>query len=188
MTISAKVINLQEVADYIKGLPGEAFKDLKRETAKALFQADNNIKSKTELKRRTGTLMKSITTRVEGSDIPSFEASIYTDVIYAPIHEKGGTVRAKNAYRNVPGGPYLNIPTKANKTAAGVQRMTARTVFERGGRIVQFKPFSYGVILDGKVMFTLHKSSKIPARLNMVSSVEEVVPTLLSTLRDTLGE
>ena len=134
-----EVINLKETVDYIKKLPEDAFDIAKRGMATALLKADKGIKTNTTLMRRTGNLFKSIQTRVEGRDIKSLKASIYTTSIYAPVHEYGATIKAKKAYKNVPGGPYLNIPTSANKTASGVTRKTARQVFEHGGHIVKFK-------------------------------------------------
>jgi len=188
MPVQTQVINLKEVSDYIKSFPAETFKDFKREVAISLFDADANIKSNSQLARRTGALMKSMKVTNQGSGFANYQAGISTDMVYAPIQEKGGIVKAKKAYRTLPGGPYLNIPAKANKTPAGVMRMGAKEVFARGGYIIQYKPFKFGVFLNGRLMFTLHKKVTIPPRLNMVKSVEDTVPGLLSRLKDTIGE
>jgi hypothetical protein len=88
----------------------------------------------------------------------------------------------------VPGGPYLNIPTSANKTASGVTRLQAREVFNRGGYITQTKGGVWGVFLLGQMMFSLKKQVKIPARLGMIDAAEDEVPTLLNKLRNVLCE
>lgn len=188
MPVRADVVNLKEVTDFVKSLPSSIFKTYKTELARTLFEADASIKENTDLQRRSGVLMSSITTRIEGTSFANLKADIYTDSVYARIHEEGGEVKAKNAYHGVMGGPYLNIPTSSNKTAAGVQRMTPKTVFARGGLIVEYKQGKYGVMLNGTMMFTLHKSVTIPAGLHMVSSVEDTVPTFLSRVRDAIGE
>jgi len=188
MTVEAKAVNLKEVSDYIKQFPASTFTVYKKEMTRTLLEADTKIKTQTELKRRSGALMRSITTESQGTSFNDYFASIYTDMEYAPIQEDGGVIKAKKAYRKVPGGPYLNIPTQVNKTAAGVMRMTPKEVFSRGGRVVQCRPGKWGVILNGKMMFTLHKQVTIPARLHMVESVEDTVPTLLARLQSKLGE
>jgi len=188
MVVEINIVNLKEVMGYLKSIPASTFGIAKKEIATALFKADKDIKTNTGLKRRTGQLFKSIKTRVEGSDLNSLHASISTNIIYAPIHEYGGTVKAIDKYMNVPGGPYLNIPTSLNKTAAGVTRLSARDIFNQGGRIIKFRSGKYGLILKGNVLYTLHKQVEIPPRLHMVESTEDQVPTMLSRIADQIGE
>lgn len=83
---------------------------------------------------------------------------MYTTSPYAPTHETGGTIRAKRAYMNLPGGPYL----KANQTASGVMHRSARDVFSSGGYIVKLKSAGkarFAVIESGKAMFWLAAGS-----------------------------
>jgi len=181
------VINLKEVTDYLDNIPEDSFLIAKKEMAAALLKADKAIKTNTALKRRTGNLFKSIQTRVEGRNLETLRASIYTDTIYAPTHEWGATIRAKNAYKGVPGGPYLNIPTTTNKTPAGVMRLSAREVFAKGGYVMKFKSGKYGVAIGTQIYFTLHKQVKIPARLGMIKHSEDEVPTMLSRIADQIG-
>ena len=188
MSENISVINLTEVVDFLNGLTESTFEIAKTEIATALFNADNSIKNDTELMTRTGNLFQSIQTRVEGNGFSSLQASIYTTSVYAPTHEYGATIRAIDKYMGVPGGPYLNIPTSSNKTAAGVTRKTATQVFSVGGHVVKFKSGKYGVMLNGQVMYTLHKSVEIPARLGMFDKTEAEVPTLLSNIASQIGE
>lgn len=182
-----QTVNLKETIDYINGLSESTFEIAKIEMATALLKADAETKTNTSLKRRTGGLFKSIQTRVHGTDLKSLQASIYTTSIYAPPHEYGATIEAKNAYNKVPGGPYLNIPTSVNKTASGVTKKTARQVFEMGGYIVKFKSGKYGLMLNGQVVYTFHKKVDIPKRLNLIKNTEDQVPTMLSRIADQIG-
>ena len=186
--IEAKAINLKEVVKYFDTLPEDTFDIAKKEMSTALFKADKKIKIRRSLKKRTGALMKSIQVRVQGTNLKNLQASIYTTSVYAPVHEYGATIKAKNAYKNVPGGPYLNIPTDANKTAAGVMRKSATQVFAAGGFIVKFKSGKYGLMLNGEVVFTFHKLVHIPARLKMIKTTEDQIPTMLSRIADQIGE
>ena len=172
-----RAVNLREVINFISGLPDNMAGVAKEELGVALTSADESIKNDTTLNRRTGNLMKSISFRVSGNTISTLDARIGTDSIYAPVHEFGATIRAKNKYMGVPGGPYLNIPATANKTAAGVTRKQAREVFNLGGYIA-----GKGVYLGGQLMFSLVKSVTIPARLNMIDKTENEIPTLLSRI------
>jgi len=185
---SVTTINLRETVQFLEAIPANTFKTAKREIAKSLLAADEDIKTNTDLMRRTGQLFDSIQTRVEGTNLQNLEASIYTDSVYAPVHEHGANIRAIDKYMRVPGGPYLNIPTDGNKTSAGVTRLQAREVFNMGGSVVKFRSGKYGVMLNGDVKFTLHKQVTIPPRLHMVQSAEDQIPTMLSRITDQIGE
>lgn len=184
--------NQKAIRDYLDNLPEDTFTKAKAGFQVLALAADTQVKKNTttKLKRRSGALARSIRTGVKGTNLANLTGSIYAlhkfgsaTVVYAPIHEYGGTIKAKNAYHSVEGGPFLNIPTDENKTAAGVQRLTARMVFQHGGYIA-----GKGVYLDGVKMFSLVKAVKIPARLGMRDAVDDNIPTLLSTLADQIGE
>ena len=187
MSTEVTTVNLREVMDYLESIPAESFDVAKKEIARSLLAADADIKTNTTLKRRTGNLFKSIKTKVTGNNLSNLRASISTDSIYAPVHEYGATIRAIDKYTGVPGGPYLNIPTDSNKTAAGVTRLQAREVFNQGGNVVKFRSGKYGVMLNGQVMFTLHKKVTIKPRLHMVESAEDQIPTMLSRIAEQIG-
>jgi len=195
--LNVEVKNLAEVKKYLKQLPERTFKDAKKVFAKAVFSADKKIKDNatTKLKVRTGALRRSIVSVVSGSDLSTLQASVGSaskvggvELVYAPLHEFGDTIRAKKAYKRVPGGPYLNIPTSANKTSAGVTRLQAREVFNQGGRVGKTKKGNYGVLLNGQMMFILKKQVVIPARIGMIKAAEDEIPTILSGLVNLIGE
>lgn len=184
--------NSKDVGLFIRSLPDESLVSAKAILHRRLFEAKTTIQKNATsvLKVRTGTLKRSIHSAVKGTSINTLSASLYAAgmqsgqvIKYAPIHEYGGTIRAKNAYRRVPGGPYLNIPSQANKTPAGVMRMDARSVFNQGGHIQ-----GRAVYLNGVAMFYLVKSVNIRPRLGMREAVEDIVPTLLSDLAAEIGK
>lgn len=186
----ATIKNLKEVSSYIRTLPEDTFGVAKKEIARTLFEVDAKIKTKTTLNRRSGQLFKSIQTDVSGSNLDNLHASVFTDSIYAPPHETGATIKAKNAYLGVPGGPFLNIPGKANKTAAGVMRKTAKQVFDDGG-FVMGRTVMRGGDDEARrydVMFFLKKQVKIPKRLGMIETTEGEVPTILSRIAAAVGQ
>lgn len=195
--LNVEVKNLAKVKTYLNQLPERTFKDAKKVFAKAVFSADKKIKDNatTKLKVRTGALRRSIVSVVSGNDLDTLQASVGSaskvggvELVYAPIHEFGGTIKAKKAYRKVPGGPYLNIPMSANKTPAGVTRLQAREVFNQGGWVKKTKKGNYGVFLNGQMMFILKKQVVIPARLGMIKAAEDEIPTILSGLVNLIGE
>ena len=189
--IDTTIRGLDEVNSYLDQLPGNLFEDAKTIYRKSVINATNKIKKNatTSLKVRTGTLRRSIQQQVKGDNLNNLKASVFSasrvdgeELKYAPIHEFGGTIKAKKAYRNVPGGPYLNIPGQQNKTAAGVQRMTAKMVFDRGGFIMGRTVMRGGS--DTKraydVMFYLTKSVTIKPRLGMIDAAHDEIPNILS--------
>lgn len=183
--------NVQEVNEWLKILPEETFTAAKTIFHKRLFEAKATTQQNatTKLHVRTGALKRSIHFEVKGTSIKTLRASLHAagkvggqTIKYAPINEYGGTIRAKNAYTRVPGGPYLNIPAPDNKTPAGVMRMGAREVFNQGGEIK-----GRAVYLNGVAMFYLVKSVDIPARLGMNDAADDVVPSLLRDLQLQIG-
>ncbi|RLI66163.1 MAG: hypothetical protein DRO88_02535 [Promethearchaeia archaeon] len=185
-------VDSSEVETYLSKLPNQMFNRTKSAFLTALTNADRKTKQNAtnRLKVRTGNLKRSIKFLLAGNEIKTLKGSLFTvgrlggqSIVYAPIHEYGGTIRAKNAYKKVPGGPYLNIPTQENKTPAGVQRMTARMVFSQGGYIA-----GKGVYLNGKRMFSLVKKVKIPARLGMHDAAKGEIKTLLNELQNLVEE
>lgn len=174
-----------EVQTLLKGIPERLYKGAQKAFGKAVFAAHDEVLNNlagNPLKSRTGALARSMTPEVSGSPLSGLSGRIYSGMIYAPIQEKGGTVVAKNKYMGVPGGPYLNIPTQSNKTAAGVQRMTPQMVFAAGGFVFKRKNGGYGVMLGDTMMFSLVKSVTIKGGLGMVKAADNQIPTLLSDL------
>jgi len=188
--ITTTVVGNEEVLNLLKELPEELFLSARKTIAISTFSVHAKVSSYSGgLKNRSGRLRRSLIPVVKGDRIQTLAGSVSTNVIYAPIQEKGGVVRAKNKYVGVPGGPYLNIPLSANKTAAGVLRQNARSVFSAGGYIIKSKKGNY-IVMSGEniPMFVLVKQVTIKPRLNMIKSAEDEVPTLLSNLNSILFE
>jgi len=191
--VSVKTINLKDVAEYLKNMPEDTFTQAKTVMSKGVAAINKQVKDNATniLNVRSGRLRRSLQFEVSGTNLKNIQASVYSasvvggsPVAYAPIHEYGGTIKAKNKYKGVPGGPYLNIPTDANKTPAGVTRLNARQVFQAGGYIGGRVVFNNA----DEPMFYLVKSVTIPARLGMEAAAEDEIPTILSGLASVIGE
>ncbi len=199
---SIKVEGAKEVVKFLDQLPESTYDDARsvflKRVAKAHAQVQVNLR--TVMRVRSGTLARATRFEITGKTLKTLEGSLYvsqagsgsTELIYARTQEYGspqGGIKAKKAYKRLPGGPYLNIPTKNNKTAAGVTRLSAKQVFQRGGYIKYFIGGTWGVILPGTgVMFTLHKKVEVPARMGMRASMEEQIPQVLEDLKNLIGE
>lgn len=192
MAINSKVIGLVELREYLRTLPEDSAGLVKKQLGKSVLNVQKKVTGDfitgggiggDKLHSRTGLLRRSIKTSLTGSKLADLKGATFTDVIYAPIQEEGGVITAKNAYKRVPGGPYLNIPLSANLTAAGVMRKDAKTVFNEGGSLFQSSTGKWFVTLNGQLMFVLKKSVTIPARLHLVDTAEDEIPTLLSNIQ-----
>lgn len=197
-----------ELQQFIRFLPEFLFEGARDVFRQTVFAVQGRVLARlqgTPMQSRTGALARSMLTDVSGSEIATLTASVYSagsgdkGIAYARIHEFGGVIEAKNAYRWLPGGPYLNIPTTANMTAAGVQRMTPAQVFAAGGKVMSPPKTTttslttgagggsittrtsggLGVYLDGEKMFSFAKRVTIKPQLGLRDSAEaEVVPML----------
>lgn len=175
--------------------PQELFTIVKTEIGKTLIVVQKKVSDEFVaaggLQSRTGKLKRSLQTNVEtsgGGVLGEIKGKLTggggnDQVIYALLQEKGGTVTAKTKYLGVPGGPYLNIPTSANKTAAGVMRQNAGMVFGAGGYIVRSQAGKYLVMSSQNIpMFVLVKQVVIPPRLKMVFHSESEVDNLVTAI------
>ena len=193
----SEVRGLDELRQQVKDLPFWAFtltqKSLK-ETSLAVqkdvvlnsFNNSGGALPSNKLTSRSNVLRDSILTSNKGDRLNNLSSDVFSNVIYAPLQEFGGTVKAKNKYLNVPGGPYLNIPLSPNKTAAGVMRFSAKDVFLSQGGFI-FKSSKGNWIVrnkEGQNMFVLKKQVTVPARLGMNKAAENEIPTLLGKLND----
>lgn len=191
---AVEINGIDEVLRILNEMPEELFKQAKKEIGKSAFRTQAKITrgmradGDGELQSRTGALARSIKVKVTGNTLPDLRGMVFSDSPYANIHEFGGVIEAKKAYRKLPGGPYLNIPAVDNKTPVGVTRETARSVFLTGGYIRRIRGNRYAVFRDGIPMYWLVKRVTIPARLGMVQAAIDEVPTLLSNLNDVLLE
>lgn len=187
----AKITGISEVTTLLSALPDVLFSDAKREIGVAVSNthrivSDRIIQGKGPLNSRTGALKRSLQIRVTGETLSTLSGSVFTDCIYAPVHEEGAVIVAKDKYKRVPGGPYLNIPLEDNLTKAGVMRYSAKDVFKTQ------KGFIYKDATSGKhfvagnkgVMFVLVKKVVIPARLRMVATGDFEMAELMVRLRN----
>lgn len=191
MVATVTVTTLDELRNELRVMPERLFSSVKRETRVATLAVQSTVVgniSRGPLHSRTGALARSIQAEVAGDRLSTLRASVFSDKVpYARIQEEGGTIVAKKAYRRTPGGPYLNIPTRENKTASGVTRMTAQQVFAAKGYIRKSRLGNYLVFgtLKGRVvpLFSLKKSVTLPARLGMKDSANKEAAALLDRLR-----
>jgi len=193
MTITVSVDGDEEVKTLLSKMNEEMTINARKAIQKSAFKIKKTVTNRLKdgpMYSRTGLLAKSFHYQTKlKNELKDLYTTLYTDSTYAPIHETGGTINAKNAYTGLSGGPYLNIPSSFNKTAAGVMRENARSVFQNGGYIRRKRsgkaPFMV-MSKDGTPMFWLVKSVDIPARLEFVKTATDEVPTLLSNLNKVL--
>ncbi len=139
------------------------------------------------LRVRSGRLRSSISHRLEraGEDLT---AVVGTNVVYARIHEFGGTVTPKRA-------AHLAIPTDIARTPAGVPRYTARQLVANPGIGGFARTFFrnhklYGVTRSGRVRaaFVLVKSVTFRERRYMRSALAEKRTDILRTITTAVEE
>ncbi|WP_454869686.1 hypothetical protein [Pseudomonas putida] len=189
MAETIRMVGVNEALRFINELPEHTASSAKKIFADTAMSVQKQMTQRSmngPLHSRTGELSRSWRFSTFGTYLGDIGSSTYTSSPYAPIHETGGAIKAKRAYLNLPGGPYLNIPSDANKTPAGVMRRSARDVFSSGGYIVKLKSpgkARFAVIEGGKAMFWLVKEVKLPARLGFEETATKEIPTLLSRLK-----
>ena len=124
-----------------------------------------------ELNVRTGNLRRSLQesrARKVQEIAGGVRGTVGTNVEYAEVHERGGTIRPKSK-------KWLTIPIGEALTASGVPRGSARdfdnTFFahSRRGNLILFTKKGDGII----PLFVLKKTVKIPRRAYMEPSLEE---------------
>jgi phage gpG-like protein len=191
MGITVTSIGVEEATAFLQELPERMFVNAKIEVAAAIANIQEAVSKRlvegNPMFSHTGALKRSLQIRVTGNNFDELSASVYTTSPYAPIQEHGGVVRAKKKYMRVPGGPYLNIPLRDNKTAAGVMRYSAKDVFlNQHGKLFKSKGGKWFVSGDKGLMFILVKQVEIPARLGMINSAEAEVPDLMARLDNVL--
>lgn len=135
ITFEVEADELAPVIGALRATPRQIAAIVKTVMTRGMLLAERKAKdvARTAMRVRTGFLLKAIRGRVE-QDVDAVYGLLgiaTTDekvLLYAAVQELGsdGPIRAKQAYKNVPGGPYLNIPLEAALTPAGVQRFTAR--------------------------------------------------------------
>lgn len=195
---SIEIEGLDEVRKLLADMPEAIFVETKKSLAKTVLTIQRNIilgfngDASVSLQTRTGNLQKSVKTENTGTDLDSLKSSVFTKSIYAPIHEEGGTIKAKRAFRGLEGGPYLAIPSDANKTKAGVTRFSPTDAFNLGASIRKIRNPNKArfFILDESLgpLFWLVPSVIIKARLGMQKATDKQIPFLIEDLNKVLLE
>lgn len=99
-------VDLSKFRGYPKRFEASVFREVKkqlattfhrfhREHAKRRMSGPNT--SAGTLRRRTGALARSFDFIVRGNSLDDLRAFGFSDVLYAPVHEHGATIRAKRA-------------------------------------------------------------------------------------------
>jgi len=196
--IQTTVVGIEALREFLKEFPNANFDIVKQEFTDRTLAVHKTVLQKfngTRLTSRTGALRRSFQTKVTGDSLNDLDARVYSGsiagkpIIYAIIHEFGGTVKAKKAYQKLPGGPYLNIPLSGNKTKAGVTRYSAFDIFSAGGFIIKSKAGNWIVMSKGMIpMFVLKKQVHIPPRLAFFSTGKREANRVLPNLSKKLPE
>jgi len=148
------------------------------------------------LSRRSGRAVKSIeaSVRVSGNTINDVRGEI-GGVGYLKIQEFGGTIKAKNAFKHLPGGPYLTIPLPAALNADGTPKRPQGLRGWDKWFVVKSKKGNWVVLRkQGKSvvpLYVLKSQVYIPPRLNMGATLEAGLPLFVdkavnAMLRETL--
>lgn len=104
---------------------------------------------------------------------------------YAGLQEEGGTVRPTHS-------KYLWIPLDANKTPAGVTRMSPREAIQRGGVIIKNVFFAYPLTKAARKkssaddlvpLFVLKKSVYVPAKMGAKAHFASKMNSLAGAIR-----
>lgn len=163
---------------------------LRKDIATAALRAEARAKrnATTILRVRSGRLRASIRSLVEPGKDGGLDLKLSagggreggsTEVVYARIHELGGTIRPVKR-------KFLAIPLPIARTPAGVSRYkTPRDVPDlhvaqsKRGNLLLVKP-------DGTPWYVLRKRVDIPARPYLRPALEEASAALVPRLADTL--
>jgi len=150
--------------------------------------------SKSRLSVRSGTLRDSITWGYQ-RDGNTHRGVIGSNVVYARIHEEGGTIRPKRA-------KYLTIPLRHLKWSQGRERYQAKnySAFTNAGRqrwgagnlgVAQTfilnrhgRLYIMGKVGRGKIvpLFRLVKQVKIPKRPYLRPALTQIVPMVMNEI------
>ena len=166
--VEVKVEGVEKVSQTMKkfrsDLKGENFKKMTEASVYLMNYVQRNKLSGQVLKRRTGRLVGGMGYTVK-DEYGNIVGRVGDKVVYAAIHETGGTIRPKTA-------KFLTIPLAAALTPAGVLRKPARqwnNTYVAGGIIWQAKEKGQMSI----PLFVLKRSVTIPARPYMGPALEE---------------
>lgn len=165
-----------------------AIKDsVKKYMLVALREARLNVTgggaAKDRLNVRSGDLRRSISINVQDEGKVT-RGTIGSNVVYARIHELGGTIKPITKR-------YLTIPFPGTKTPAGVGRGSARdysnTFFKKSkaGNLILFQKNGKSIV----PLFLLRdKPVQIPARPYLMPAMEKIKPMLMREIGERIAK
>lgn len=180
ITVDFKQFNAE--LKKLRKLPEERFPDIRRAFGRFMGDLQNQMIQQSKGKSvnaRSGELSRSWLTMLQGTNLRTLVAEVFTTSKYARIHQFGGVIRPKRA-------KYLTIPTKFNQTPRGNTRTGARHLVNsfvkrsKKGNLLIFQSQPSG---DIKPMFVLKKQVTIPKRLTFFEQAEKLLAKLFAGLR-----
>ncbi len=168
--VEVKVEGVEKVSQTMKkfrnDLRGENYKKMTEATIYLMNYIQRNKLSGQVLKRRTGRLASGMGYTVK-DEYGNIVGRVGNKVVYAAIHETGGTIRPKTA-------KFLTIPMPAALTPAGVVRKPARQWTDTFVRTIRGNKYIFSKEGGRAVpIFLLKQSVKIPKRPYFGPSLEE---------------
>ncbi len=136
------------------------------------------------LSSRSGKAIASIpaSVRVSGTTINTIQGQI-GGVSYLRTHEFGATIKAKNAFKNLPGGPYMTIPLPASLSADGTPKKPEGLRGWDKWFVVKSKMGNWVILRrEGRELvplYILKRQVHIPPRLNMRVALEAGLPVFV---------
>lgn len=159
-------VNASSLNTLVEQYPHQAMVTLAQALKKAALPVVRRIKEKMAgpvLKHRSGDLSRSVTIGGVESNLQTraLSISIGSNIVYARIHETGGTILPRR-------GTYLAIPLSAAQTPTGKARFSPRNApgptfvaRSKRGNLIIFQKLSSGGI---RPLFVLKRSVVIPKR------------------------
>lgn len=162
----------------------EAIEDIfKKNMIKAVNFAKRNVtgggKSRKKLNVRSGRLRSSLNWHYQRDGL-THKGIIGSNVIYARIHEEGGTIRPVSRQ-------WLTIPLQAVKTKAGVTRWGAGDLGAARTFVKQLKDgrlFIFGKVGKDRIvpLFRLVRQVEIPPRPYLRPALLSIVPMVMKEI------
>lgn len=139
MTLKVDTVKLRRLQAAIDQVPERLFGEL-RETLRnegARWEGEMQNRTRRNLRRRTGSLARSIRQDVRGSSLTDLELRAATTSPYAKVHEfgtigKGGALPSIVPKR----AKWLTVPLQGNLTPAGVPRYPSAAALRGQGTFV----------------------------------------------------
>lgn len=184
MTITAEIIGAQRVVSFFETLPEKTVQTVRQEvTALAIELRDRVVATKLQgqvLNVKTGNLQRSVNYEVT-EDGGNIQGAVGTNIIYARIHELGGTIQAKARQAT------LRFRVGAD---GGLMKQDARFIgpmkMRNAAKMLVFAKASHKRVATRNVKIGAHEI-KIPARPFLRPSLAEMAPQIRERLQKAVG-